>query len=51
MIRNIWFVFFIVAYLNADDNLIAQKQNTLYVQNLIDIEENIAKNFGKIYFN
>lgn len=47
MIRNIWFVFFMIAYLNADDNLIAQKQNTLYVQNLIDIEENIAKNFEK----
>lgn len=47
MIRNILFSLFLSAYLNAEDNLIAQKQNTLYVQNLIDIEENIAKNFEK----
>jgi hypothetical protein len=29
------------------DNLSAQKQDTLYVQNMIEIEENIAKNFEK----
>jgi hypothetical protein len=34
-------------YLNANDDLVAQKQNTLYVQDLIEIEENIAKNFEK----
>lgn len=47
MIRNIFLSFFLMACLNADDNLMAQKQNTLYVQNLIEIEENIAKNFEK----
>ena len=33
--------------LNADEDLTAQKQNTLYVQNLIEIEERIARNFEK----
>lgn len=33
--------------LNANEDLTAQKQNTLYVQNLIEIEEKIARNFEK----
>jgi hypothetical protein len=33
--------------LYSKDLLLAQKQNTLYVQNLIDIEEKIALNFEK----
>lgn len=33
--------------LNADEDLTAQKQNTLYVQNLIELEEKIARNFEK----
>lgn len=33
--------------LNANDDLVAQRQNTLYVQNLIEIEEKIAKSFEK----
>lgn len=47
MIRIILICFIYSFYLNANDNLIAQKQNTLYVQNLIGIEEHIAKNFEK----
>jgi hypothetical protein len=38
--------FFIIS-LYANEDLTAQKQNTLYVQNLIKIEENISKNFEK----
>lgn len=33
--------------LNAQDSLTAQKQNTLYIQNLIETEENIARMFEK----
>jgi hypothetical protein len=47
MIKKIVLIFSFFLFLNADDNLIAQKQNTLYVQNLIEIEENIAKMFEK----
>ncbi len=47
MIKSIFSIFIFCFYLNADDNLLAQNQNTLYVQNLIEIEENIAKNFEK----
>ena len=47
MIKNIIISFILILSLNAEDDLIAQKQNTLYVQNLIEIEENIAKNFEK----
>jgi hypothetical protein len=47
MIRNIYVYLIFIVCLNADDNLLAQKQNTLYVQNLIKIEENITKNFEK----
>lgn len=47
MIKNIIISFLFIVYLNAEDDLISQKQDTLYVQNLIEIEENIAKNFEK----
>lgn len=47
MIRIILIYFIFIIQINAEDNLIAQKQNALYVQNLIEIEENIAKNFEK----
>jgi hypothetical protein len=33
--------------LNAKDRLIVQQQNVLYIQNLIEIEEKIARNFEK----
>lgn len=38
---------FLFINLYSKDLLVAQKQNTLYVQNLIDIEEKIAQNFEK----
>jgi len=39
------FLFFTLSF--CEDNLAAQKQNVLYIQNMIEIEENIAKNFEK----
>lgn len=47
MIKNILISFLFIVSLNANEDLTAQKQNTLYVQNLIQIEEKIAKNFEK----
>ena len=47
MIRSILFLFILIISSFATDNLTAQKQDTLYVQNMIEIEENIAKNFEK----
>ena len=47
MIRNLFLLVILVFNLTANDDLTAQKQNTLYVQNLIEIEENIAKSFEK----
>jgi hypothetical protein len=47
MIRTIVFIICIFVSSNAIDNLTAQKQNALYVQNLIEIEENISKMFEK----
>lgn len=47
MIRKIIIICIFLISLNANEDLTAQKQNTLYVQNLIEIEENIAKNFEK----
>jgi hypothetical protein len=44
---KILFLIFCLLSLNAQDSLTAQKQNTLYVQNLIETEENIAKMFEK----
>jgi hypothetical protein len=40
------FIFFAMSCF-SNENLVAQKQNTLYVQNLIEIEEKIAQNFEK----
>ncbi len=47
MIKRIIAVLLLITYLNASEDLTAQKQNTLYVQNLIEREETIAKNFEK----
>lgn len=47
MIRSILICFIFMICTNANDDLTAQKQNVLYVQNLIEIEENIVKNFEK----
>lgn len=47
MIKILIMSFLFMFYLNANDELVAQKQNTLYVQTLIEIEEKIAKNFEK----
>lgn len=47
MIKKLLLTFCLFVSANAVDNLTAQKQNALYVQNLIEIEENIAKNFEK----
>lgn len=47
MIRNVLLIISFILFLNADDILNAQKQNTLYVQNLIEKEEQIAKAFEK----
>lgn len=40
-------IFLFFTLLLSDDSLTAQKQNTLYIQNMIEIEENIAKSFEK----
>ena len=47
MIKVFFFNLILILHLYASDDLTAQKQNTLYVQNLIEREENIAKNFEK----
>jgi hypothetical protein len=47
MIKRIITTLFFIISLNANEDLTAQKQNTLYVQNLIEREETIAKNFEK----
>lgn len=47
MIKNIVATLLFMISLNANEDLIAQKQNTLYTQNLIEREENISKNFEK----
>lgn len=47
MIKIYLLIFILFLNLNAEEDLTAQKQNALYVQNLIEIEENIAKNFEK----
>lgn len=47
MIRNFFILIFLSSFSFCEDSLTAQKQNTLYVQNMIDIEEKIAKNFEK----
>lgn len=47
MIKRIITTLLFISFLNANEDLAAQKQNTLYVQNLIEREETIAKNFEK----
>jgi hypothetical protein len=47
MIKKIIFFFVFATTVFSVDNLVAQKQDTLYVQNMIEVEENIAKNFEK----
>ena len=47
MIKRIITILLFIISLNANEDLTAQKQNTLYVQNLIEREETIAKNFEK----
>lgn len=47
MIRYVLFIISFILFLNGDDILNVQKQNTLYVQNLIEREEQIAKAFEK----
>jgi hypothetical protein len=47
MIKTLFSSILLSITLFAVDNLTAQKQDTLYIQNMIEIEENIAKNFEK----
>ncbi len=47
MIRQFILLITILISSFSQDTLTAQKQNTLYIQDLIQIEENIAKNFEK----
>lgn len=47
MMKKIVAILLFAISINANDNLTAQKQNTLYTQNLIEREENISKNFEK----
>lgn len=47
MIKKFFVLIFLSSFSFCEDSLTAQKQNTLYVQNMIDIEEKIAKNFEK----
>lgn len=47
MIKQILLLTFLTIFLNAQDILTAQKQNALYIQNLIDMEEDIAENFER----
>lgn len=47
MIKRVITTLLFIVSLNANDDLTAQKQNTLYVQNLIEREETIAKNFER----
>lgn len=45
--KNLIALFLLIVYSNANESLVAQKQNTLYVHNLIEIEEKIAQNVEK----
>ncbi len=47
MIKYLLFILLFTLSLKAEDSLNAQKQNALYVQNMIEIEENISKMFEK----
>ena len=45
MISKILFLSFLLLYLNASDSLVIKQQNALYIQNMIEIEENISEKF------
>lgn len=45
--KTIFFIFLIASNIFAIDSLVLQKQNTLYTQNLIEKEEEIAKAYEK----
>ena len=47
MIKKFLIIISFIVSLSAVDNLTAQKQNALYIQTLIETEENIAKMFEK----
>ena len=47
MIKKLFIPLFLFSFLSADDIMIGQKQNVLYIQNLIETEDKIAKNFEK----
>ena len=47
MIKKLFILLFFFLFLNADDIMIGQKQNTLFIQNLIESEDKIAQNFEK----
>lgn len=47
MIKNFLFFVLWVSFSFSNESLNAQKQNTLYIHNLIEIEEKIASNFEK----
>jgi len=47
MIKKIFLILIFMTFINAEDISTAHKQDTLYVQNLIEVEENIAKMFEK----
>ncbi len=47
MIKFVFILFLSVISSYSEEILNSQKQNTLYIQNLIEIEEKIAKNFEK----
>ena len=47
MIKKLFIPLFLFSFLSANDIMIGQKQNVLYIQNLIETEDKIAKNFEK----
>lgn len=51
MINKILFTFLISLSLNAEDTLIIKQQNALYVQSMIETEENISEKFESYLLN
>jgi len=47
MIKKLFIPLFLCSFLSANDIMIGQKQNVLYIQKLIETEDKIAKNFEK----
>ena len=47
MIKKLFIPLFLFSFLSANDIMVGQKQNVLYIQNLIETEDKIAKNFEK----